>query len=200
MSASYTKPALVVKLSELECLPCLILRFQSAFSATTRQSGIACPADQMDFTATPTRATTLLDSTPMNSVLNPVRKSNKSKTMNGQTDSFLLLFSSCSCFCSSLGYGASQAQEIQKLCASIHQLLTNRPHFLVDIRERLTYSVVMNTLAFDKKLTILNAMIEGNSIRSTERMTGVHRDTIMRLTARTGEQCGPSRWIDLEMV
>jgi IS1 family transposase len=47
----------------------------------------------------------------------------------------------------------------------------------------------MNTLAQDKKLTILNAMIEGNSIRSTERMTGVHRDTIMRLAARTGEQC-----------
>jgi len=47
----------------------------------------------------------------------------------------------------------------------------------------------MNTLPLDKKLTILDAMVEGNSIRSTERMTGVHRDTIMRLTARTGEQC-----------
>jgi IS1 family transposase len=47
----------------------------------------------------------------------------------------------------------------------------------------------MNTLQQDKKLTILNAMIEGNSIRSTERMTGIHRDTIMRLATRTGEQC-----------
>jgi len=47
----------------------------------------------------------------------------------------------------------------------------------------------MNTLPLDKKLVILNAMIEGNSIRSVERMTGVHRDTIMRLVARTGEQC-----------
>jgi IS1 family transposase len=63
------------------------------------------------------------------------------------------------------------------------------PHFPVDIREPLTYIKSMNTLPQDKKLTILNAMIEGNSIRSTERMTGVHRDTIMRLTARTGEQC-----------
>jgi IS1 family transposase len=42
----------------------------------------------------------------------------------------------------------------------------------------------------DKRITILAAMIEGNSIRSTERMTGVHRDTIMRLVTRTGEQCG----------
>lgn len=46
----------------------------------------------------------------------------------------------------------------------------------------------MNTLPLDKKLTILSAMIEGNSIRSTERMTGVHRDTIMRLVTRTGQQ------------
>jgi IS1 family transposase len=46
----------------------------------------------------------------------------------------------------------------------------------------------MNTLAADKKLTVLGAMIEGNSIRSVERMTGVHRDTIMRLVTKTGEQ------------
>ncbi len=46
----------------------------------------------------------------------------------------------------------------------------------------------MNTLPLDKKLTILSAMIEGNSIRSTERMTEPHWDTIMRLMARTGEQ------------
>jgi hypothetical protein len=39
----------------------------------------------------------------------------------------------------------------------------------------------MNKLPLDKQVTILNAMIEGNSIRSVERMTGVHRDTIMRL-------------------
>lgn len=46
----------------------------------------------------------------------------------------------------------------------------------------------MNTLPLEKKLTILAAMIEGNSIRSVERMTGVHRDTIMRLVTRTGQQ------------
>src|ERR1700733_11485199 len=43
----------------------------------------------------------------------------------------------------------------------------------------------MNTPPTDKKLALPGAMIEGNSIRSTERMTGVHRDTIMRLVART---------------
>jgi len=37
----------------------------------------------------------------------------------------------------------------------------------------------MNTLAKDKQATIIRAHVEGNSIRSMERMTGVHRDTII---------------------
>lgn len=47
----------------------------------------------------------------------------------------------------------------------------------------------MNTLSNDQKTTAIQALIEGNSIRSTERMTGIHRDTIMRLLVRTGENC-----------
>lgn len=47
----------------------------------------------------------------------------------------------------------------------------------------------MNTLAADKKLTIVNALVEGTSIRSIERMTGVHRDTIMRLGLSVGQGC-----------
>jgi hypothetical protein len=30
-------------------------------------------------------------------------------------------------------------------------------------------------------------LIEGNSIRSTERLTGVHRDTVMRLLVQAGD-------------
>lgn len=67
-------------------------------------------------------------------------------------------------------------------------------HFSLDIRERLTYSIGMNTLAADKKLTIVNALLEGTSIRSIERMTGVHRDTIMRLGLNTGNAC--ARFLD----
>src|SRR5581483_7945795 len=33
------------------------------------------------------------------------------------------------------------------------------------------------------------ALTEGNSIRSIERMTGIHRDTIMRLLVSTGNRC-----------
>ncbi|MGB8473968.1 MAG: IS1 family transposase [Candidatus Acidiferrum sp.] len=47
----------------------------------------------------------------------------------------------------------------------------------------------MYTLSEEKKVAVLSAMVEGNSIRSAERMTGVHRDTIMRLVVRVGESC-----------
>jgi transposase len=42
-------------------------------------------------------------------------------------------------------------------------------------------------LATEKKLLVLAALLEGNSIRAIERMTGVHRDTIMRLGLAWGE-------------
>lgn len=48
---------------------------------------------------------------------------------------------------------------------------------------------VMNVLKKEKQLAVIGALVEGNSIRSVERMTGVHRDTIMRLLVRVGEGC-----------
>ena len=47
----------------------------------------------------------------------------------------------------------------------------------------------MNNLSIDKKEHILKLLIEGNSIRSIERITRVHRDTIMRLLVRSGYEC-----------
>lgn len=47
----------------------------------------------------------------------------------------------------------------------------------------------MNSLKFEKKMAVISALVEGNSIRSTERMTGVHRDTIMRLLCSVGDKC-----------
>jgi IS1 family transposase len=46
-----------------------------------------------------------------------------------------------------------------------------------------------NNLESAKKVQIVAMLAEGNSIRSIERMTGVHRDTIMRLGVRVGEAC-----------
>lgn len=47
----------------------------------------------------------------------------------------------------------------------------------------------MNNLPTEKQEMAISALVEGSSIRSIERMTGVHRDTIMRLLVRVGETC-----------
>ena len=54
-----------------------------------------------------------------------------------------------------------------------------------------------NILPKDKRITIISALAEGSSIRSIERMTGVHRDTIMRLGIRIGKGC--ARFMDRRM-
>jgi IS1 family transposase len=46
-----------------------------------------------------------------------------------------------------------------------------------------------NILSAEKQASVIGALAEGSSIRSIERMTGVHRDTIMRLGVRIGEKC-----------
>jgi hypothetical protein len=47
----------------------------------------------------------------------------------------------------------------------------------------------MNSLPSDKKATAVSMLCEGSSIRSIERFTGIHRDTIMRLGVRVGAAC-----------
>lgn len=54
-----------------------------------------------------------------------------------------------------------------------------------------------NHLSKDKQIAVTAALAEGNSIRSIERMTGIHRDTIMRLGVRIGQGCG--RLLDEKM-
>src|SRR3989440_5662794 len=47
----------------------------------------------------------------------------------------------------------------------------------------------MNRVPLARRVQISNCLVEGNSIRSTERMTGTHRDTICRLLVEVGEGC-----------
>jgi hypothetical protein len=47
----------------------------------------------------------------------------------------------------------------------------------------------MNILKTEKQEAIIGGLIEGCSIRSIERMTGIHRDTIMRLMVGVGNTC-----------
>ena len=53
-------------------------------------------------------------------------------------------------------------------------------------------------LQTEKKVMAVSMLAEGNSIRSIERMTGVHRDTIMRLGVRVGTGC--SKILDQKMI
>jgi len=46
-----------------------------------------------------------------------------------------------------------------------------------------------NILDKDKQIMVIAALAEGSGIRSIERMTGIHRDTIMRLGVRVGQGC-----------
>jgi len=52
------------------------------------------------------------------------------------------------------------------------------------------YTIYMaNALPTEKQIMIIGSLCEGSSIRSIERLTGVHRDTIMRLGVRVGQGC-----------
>jgi IS1 family transposase len=46
-----------------------------------------------------------------------------------------------------------------------------------------------NVLNKDKQITVISALAEGMAIRQIERMTDIHRDTIMRLGVRIGQGC-----------
>lgn len=54
-----------------------------------------------------------------------------------------------------------------------------------------------NVLPKDKQIAVISALAEGMAIRQIERMTGIHRDTIMRLGVRAGQQS--ARYMDTTM-
>ncbi len=61
----------------------------------------------------------------------------------------------------------------------------------------------MNNLPHHKQVTVVCALVEGCSIRATERLTGVHRDTVMRLGHRVGLGCQKLHdaiWHDLNVT
>lgn len=68
--------------------------------------------------------------------------------------------------------------------------------FLIVTRKDLTDAILCNTVnlmanvvSAEKQSAIIAALAEGSSIRSIERITGVHRDTIMRLGVKVGQGC-----------
>jgi IS1 family transposase len=47
----------------------------------------------------------------------------------------------------------------------------------------------MNVLPIEKQVQILNALVEGCSVRSTARLVGVEHKTVLRVLLRAGERC-----------
>jgi IS1 family transposase len=74
-------------------------------------------------------------------------------------------------------------------------------HYAENVSQKLltpfNYRITLNTarqemanvLSTDKKIAVIAALAEGSSIRSIERMTNIHRDTIMRLGVKVGQGC-----------
>lgn len=48
---------------------------------------------------------------------------------------------------------------------------------------------MVNRTPLARRTQIINCLVEGNSIRATERMTNTHRDTVMRLMVEVGDNC-----------
>jgi hypothetical protein len=49
--------------------------------------------------------------------------------------------------------------------------------------------VIMNKLTKEKQRQVVAALVEGNSIRATCRMTGVAKGTVLKLLVNLGEAC-----------
>jgi hypothetical protein len=47
----------------------------------------------------------------------------------------------------------------------------------------------MNKLSIEEQVKIVACLVEGNSLRSTVRMTGIHRTTIQKLLEELGAAC-----------
>jgi IS1 family transposase len=55
----------------------------------------------------------------------------------------------------------------------------------------------MARLTTERKAAVIGALVEGASVRSVERMTGVHRDTVLKLVTSVGRAC--ERMMDEEI-
>src|SRR5216683_965673 len=57
------------------------------------------------------------------------------------------------------------------------------------MRDRSRMIQLMNQLPMSKRVAVVSALVEGNSLRSTCRMTGVAMNTVLKLLAELGAAC-----------
>jgi IS1 family transposase len=51
------------------------------------------------------------------------------------------------------------------------------------------HTLSMNNLPIERQIAVISALVEGNSICATVRMTGVAKDTVIKLLAKIGQAC-----------
>jgi IS1 family transposase len=66
------------------------------------------------------------------------------------------------------------------------------------VHYRSSIKVIMNQLTNEKRVRVIAALVEGNSIRSAVRMTGVAKNTVVKLLCDIGQAC--ERYHDKVMV
>jgi IS1 family transposase len=101
-----------------------------------------------------------------------------------------------------------QEREYGRCLNHYGKIVTQKP--LTAINYRNTLTLMANVLSTDKQIAAISALAEGSSIRSIERMTVVHRDTVMRLGVRVGQGCArlldgkmrdlPCRYLQLDEI
>lgn len=72
-------------------------------------------------------------------------------------------------------------------CQILYHEIILVPQFLLAASELSWDNKAMNTLKIEKQATVIKSLVEGCSVRSVERLTGIHRDTILRLMVRVSE-------------
>lgn len=58
----------------------------------------------------------------------------------------------------------------------------------------------MNRLAIEKRAQIINALVEGNSIRATCRLTGACKDAVLKLIRDMGAACATHHYATVRAV
>ena len=55
--------------------------------------------------------------------------------------------------------------------------------------EQLKYNSIRNKLSKEKRVQIINALVEGNSLRATARMCDVAFNTVLKFLPQIGKAC-----------
>src|SRR4051812_32425877 len=74
-------------------------------------------------------------------------------------------------------------------CLRVRFFIYRISRIILTFLARASIIVSMNKLDNERRIQVIAALVEGNSIRATVRMTGVAKNTIVKLLEDIGEAC-----------